>query len=223
MVERQAFGKKDFVLEEEGFPKTLREVFLAQLWRDTNPDVRARAATVIGSLEDPRAALALLNLIEDPQWFVRLHGVRALSKPRHTPLAAQIACRLTDSNWRVREAVAQTLVSLGQFHLLVEHLACGDDRYANEQIAEELERDGFMSKLLAHYALTAEARERKVVERLARMDKTSYIVAMLQNGAPPGMRERFLVDFGQHPDPQVRSWAARVAQTAALEVAAAVD
>src|SRR5205823_1982012 len=99
---------------------------------------------------------------------------------------------------RVREAAAHTLVCLGQFDRLIEHLIHSDDRYAKEQIAEELERDGFMSMILTEYAGGAQARERSVLEQLARMGKTSYIIARLQNGGPARLRERLAMDFAGH-------------------------
>lgn len=212
MVEREAAGNREFTLEASSFSTALIEVFLKRLCLDQHADVRARAAPVIGYFEDPRARSVLLKLIDDPEWFVRMHAVRALAKPRYRPEAEQIMRRLTDRNWRVREAAAHTLAELEQYDLLLDHLVCSDDRYSREQIAEELERSGFLSRLLASYARTADEREKRVVEELARIGKTSYIIALLQNGAPPRLRERFLVDFEQHADPQLRAWVERLAQ-----------
>ncbi len=108
------------------------------------------------------------------------------------------------------EAAAQALISLGQFDLLLDHLIHSDDRYSREQIAEELERDGFMAKLLARYAGEAGTRERRAIEQLARMGKTSYIIARLRNGGPSRLsarlRERLVLDFERHADPEVRAW-----------------
>jgi HEAT repeat protein len=212
MADLEAAKSKDSALALDTFPAELAEIFLTRLPTDTNPDVRARSAPVIANLRDPRATPALVALLEDPQWFVRLHTVRALARPRYVPQAARIARLMTDSNWRVREASAHALVCLGQFDLLMEHLIHSDDRYTREQIAEELERHGFMAIILAQYAAGAQARERSVVEQLARMGKTSYIIARLQNGAPPRLRERLAMDFGRHTDPGVRAWAEHIAQ-----------
>ena len=74
-------GKSAAGLDAEGFPAALIEVFLNKLCRDANPDVRARAAPVISSFTDPRVRPTLLALLDDSQWFVRLHAVRALAHP----------------------------------------------------------------------------------------------------------------------------------------------
>ena len=210
MVEHAA--KSEAGLDAEVFPAALTEVFLNKLCRDVNPDVRARAAPVIGSFTDPRARPALLALLDDSQWFVRLHAVRALAHPKYISESACIAHRTTDPNWRVREAAVKTLAALGEFGLLLDHLIWSDDRYAREQIAEELERNGFMSKLLVQYSGDTGLREKRAVEQLARLGKVSYIIAFLQNGAPPRLREKFLLEFGLDADPRVRAWAQQIAR-----------
>ena len=58
---------------------------------ERNPDVRARAAPVISYLADPRSTPVLLALLEDGQWFVRLHSVRALAKRKFLSQAPQVA------------------------------------------------------------------------------------------------------------------------------------
>ena len=214
MVEREASSRADFVLAPNVFPPELTEIFLARLWWDENPDVRARAAPVISYL--PKGAhsrtlpttVVLIALLNDSQWFVRLHAVRALAKPRYAAKASEIAERLTDPNWRVREAAVRTLVMLGHEGLdrLLEHLVSTDDRYSQEQIVEEMGRTGVIHTLLADYANGSGARVGRAIDKLVSMGKTSHLMAILQNGAAEPVRARFLEDFGHHPDPQIQDW-----------------
>ena len=130
------------LLNPEDLAPDLADLFLTRLVSDDNPDVRARTAPVIARLDDPRASLQLVTLLNDVQWFVRLHAVRAVAQPRFRTLAEHVTRRLTDVNWRVREAAVRALLSFGpaEVRRLVNHYLTTQDRYSLEQIAEELER-----------------------------------------------------------------------------------
>ncbi|MGD0697528.1 MAG: HEAT repeat domain-containing protein [Terriglobia bacterium] len=150
MVERRARTTPGFVLDLKTFPPQLTKIFLERLCRDDSLDVRARASGVIAHMADPRATSALLDLLDDAEWPVRLHAVRALAKPRYASEAAVIARRLTDSRWRVREAAARSLVALGSegLHFLFRQFLVSGDKYSQEQIAEEIQRAGLLPQLL---------------------------------------------------------------------------
>ena len=159
----------------------------------------------------------LVRLLDDPQWFVRLHTVRALARPQKrltAGLADAIVERLTDANWRVREAAARALLKLGPpgVDALLECLVSTQDRYCREQIIEEIERAGLLPTLLARYAENAGGREGQAIEQFVNAGKTSGLLAVLENGAAPEARDRFMNDFGRHPDPQIRVWVERVAR-----------
>lgn len=223
MVEQRAGLERDFVLSERVFPREVAEIFLFRLPFDPNPDVRARAAPVIARLpETPRRGASaaqesrpsdtLLRLLDDPQWFVRLHAARALAKLRYAPQAPKIARRLTDPDWRVREAATKALVALGQDGVdqLVEHLVDTHDRYSQEQAVETLEQAGLISPLLAEYAKHAGVREGRMLERFVNLGKINYLERLLQNGAGPDVRRRFWMDFKGHPDRRIHAWAKRI-------------
>src|SRR5579859_5207553 len=114
MAERQAAGDEKFALDSRTFTSEMAEIFLGRLCLDNNADVRARTAAVIAFVADPRATPVLLTLLEDPQWFVRLHAARALARRKDISRAKLIAHRLTDSQWMVREAVTRTLLAYGR-------------------------------------------------------------------------------------------------------------
>jgi len=213
IVERHAGWEEEFVLDTKVFPPELSDVFLSQLCFDENPDVRARAAPVISHLEDPRATPVLLTLLEDTQWFVRLHAVRALAKRRYLSQAPQVAQRLTDPHWMVREAAARTLLVFGRVGSdhLVSHFLGTEDRYSREQIADEIQRAGLIPSLLAQYGSGEDGAEGRVIEQFAQMGKTSYLVSVLQSSSERELRKKFLQRFGRYPDPQIRAWVRHLA------------
>jgi len=214
MVERLAAWEEDFVLEAKVFPAELADFFLTQLCFDENPDVRARAAPVVAYLTDPRATPVLLTLLEDSQWFVRLHAVRALAKRKYLPQAPHVARRLTDTHWMVREAAGRTLLVFGRVgtEQLVNHFLATEDRYSREQIADEMQRAGLIPGLLTEYATQREGREDQVIEQLLSMGKTSYMVAVLHHSSDRILRQKFLTNFGRQPDPQIQAWVHHLAQ-----------
>jgi HEAT repeat protein len=175
---------------------------------DENPDVRARSAPVIAYLDDTRATGALLALLEDSEWFVRMHAARALARNKFMSSAPKIAQRLTDSQWMVREATTRTLLSFGQEGLdcLIDHALNTRDRYSKEQIADEFQRAGVIPTLLAQYARTQNAREIHVLRQFADLGKTSCMLAAMEESSDRFLRRKFLADFGRHPDPQIRGW-----------------
>lgn len=208
MAEREAAANEDFVLDAGIFAPELSEVFLSRLKVDENPDVRARAAPVIAYLPDPRATSALLILLGDKEWFVRLHAARAFAKRKYESRAHFIAGRLCDSQWMVREATARTLFSFGREGLrqLCDHALTTTDRYSKEQIADELQRAGLIPQLLSQYAQNGKGQEFRLLEQLADLGKTSYILESVEGSPERHLRTKFLADFGRHSDPQIQSW-----------------
>ena len=175
----------------------LSEIFLTTLRRDENPNVRAHAAFVIALLQDSRAPGALLTLIQDPQWLVRLHAVRALA---HRPCPFQlteIARCLVDPQWTVRQTAAKTLCGFGATGLsvVIEHSLGTKDMYSREQIADELQRAGLIPVILERYERGADGQEARLLEQFVQMGKTSYLMEVLSNGCSERLRQKFVQDF----------------------------
>jgi len=212
MVEREASRETEFVLDAARFPQQLTELFLTRLCVDNNPDVRARAAPVIAYMSDPRAIRVLLGFLEDPQWFVRLHAIRAMSKPKFMPQVDAIAARLSDRNWMVREAAVHTLRQLGRLDQLTRAFLGTADRYGREQIVDEWQRAGVIPSLILKYAQEDGGPEKQVVSQLANMGKTSYMLAVVHYSTDRNLRRKFLQDFGRHPDMQIQAWVAELAE-----------
>ena len=215
VVERQAAWEEDFSLDSKNFPSELAEVFLDQLGFDENPDVRARSAAVIAYLADARSTPVLLTLLDDAQWFVRMHTVRALAKRKFLSQAPQVARRLTDSHWMVRESAARTLLVFGRVgsEQLAQHFLSTEDRYSREQIADEMQRAGLVPTLIAQYGAEREGASTRVIDLMVQMGKTSYLLWSIENNPNQEIRKKFLVHFGEEPDPQIRDWVSHVAST----------
>jgi len=157
-------------------PDRVAGICLSSLSIDPNPDVRARAADVIVHLNDPRTVPALLALLEDSEWFVRLHATRALAKCRIFPLKA-LGHRLTDTNWRVREAAAQVIGARGQegVKFLLAHFRATDDRYSREQVVEQLERAGLIPSLLTAFDPAGGGEETRFIPEMVRVGRTAVL------------------------------------------------
>jgi HEAT repeat protein len=213
MVEREAALNEEFVLEASMFGPELGEILLTHCCFDDNGDVRARSAPIIAYLSDVRATPVLLTLLDDPQWFVRLHTVRALAKRKFLSQAEQVSQRLTDPHWLVREAAAQTLLVFGRAGVdqLADHMLKTQDRYSREQIADEMQRTGLIPTLLTQYSTSTDNREARVFTQLADLGKTSYLLTTLMSSSDRNLRMKFLADFGAHPDPKIRAWVKKIA------------
>ena len=197
MAEREAAADPDFLLCPRNFFSSLAEHFLTTLGYDSDPEVRARAAPVIAYLAGPRSAAVLMKLLGDETWFVRLHAVRALAKPRFEFMASRVARLLTDSQWRVREAATETLIKLevsGMRELIAHFFGDGKpgeadgnghgrswlpDLYSREQIAEQMERAGLLPALALHFEAWERRDGASAISQLIRAGKGPYLLAVL--------------------------------------------
>jgi HEAT repeat protein len=145
LIERARASQPGATSANAEFPPGIENLFVTRLVADHSPEVRARAADVVGRFAPHAALPPLLRLARDSEWFVRLHAVRALGGQAVTPLAA-LRERLVDRHWRVREAAAQALSSVGVrgVQALLDHFLSTADPYSREQVAEQLDRAGLV-------------------------------------------------------------------------------
>lgn len=200
MVQRSGAPEHPWYVPHNLLLDPVAEIFLAGLVTDENPDVRARAADVIVHLDDARAMPALLTLLEDAEWFVRLHAARALANCTSLPLGA-LGSKLEDSNWRVREAAAQALAAHGErgVRFLLAHFRATNDRYSREQVAEQIERLGLIPSLVAAFGATGAKDESQFIEGMVRPGRTASLRAALQN-APEHKRRELLTELQKQGD-----------------------
>jgi HEAT repeat protein len=116
----------------------------------TNPEIRAKAAKALGKINDPSAIPSLLGMENEPIWFVRLQVCRALGLTKDPRGIHFLTIMLLDENWQVRTAAAESLrrISAPVFSDLATILMVSGDRYAKEQIAEEMQRSGIVDELI---------------------------------------------------------------------------
>ena len=195
MVHREDARQPGFTLTPELLTPPMVDLLLTELSVDTSAEIRARAAEAIAFLTDTRAIAVLRDLLCDPQWFVRMHSVRAIAHLCQTaaPLRADIRECLCDPHWRVREAAILTLISLGQEgkHQLFEHFLTFPKSAAGTQIVEVIERTGLISALVEEYSKGANGVDALIVERLASNAAPLGLSAALRT-LNPEIRQKFL-------------------------------
>ena len=229
------------VLSKNDFSPDMCRLFTTRLCRDQWGDVRARAAVVIGHFHDSDSNNILERLLQDDTWFVRLHACRATAGKFFLPLAPAIAERITDSHWLVREAAVRGLREMGEFgveHILRIFLST-EDRYAAEQICEEIQRTGIFSELLAD--ISSEERRRMVAlvtRRMVSLGKTTMLLAYVLSPVASDLKLLLIEELSScyspecletlqrcsqaDPDPAVRSAASTAFQTGLSQATAAM-
>lgn len=84
-----------------------------KLTRHTDPEVRRRAALVLGAIGGQQVTTRLRELVTDPEPAVRAAAIDSLGRAGHWPAAPDIADALADPAWDVRRAAGLALKSFG--------------------------------------------------------------------------------------------------------------
>lgn len=180
---RQVCDAAGFALNTRDFPESLYQWFVDKAAHDESVDVRARSARVVRHFHDAAATVTLRAMMLDRNEFVRLHTVRACADPYYSELLGDIARRITDPRWRVREASVKTLAAFGKAgrQQLARYFLGTTDQFASEQIIEEMQRSGIIAEMLP--ALSGEDGEftlaMNVCSKMVRMGKTSLLTDIL--------------------------------------------
>ncbi len=178
------------------FPAAMYREFLQRLVKDKCVDVRARSAAVVRHFHDAAAATALCALMRDENEFVRLHAVRSCADGYYATLVPEITERLSDTRWRVREAAVKTLTHLGTrgTRALADAFLTTKDRYATEQIAEELQRSGGLMEIIDSLDAGNEPSRMatEVCRKMIAMGKSSFLAEMMGKHQSVAKRERLL-------------------------------
>jgi HEAT repeat protein len=115
-------------------------------------EVRAKALKVIGAAGGdlpPGEKDRVLALLGDPVWFVRLQAAKALGTLGHDKAVPLLAKRLVDDNWQVRNAAATALVLTSDNPSgIFLHTLGATDRYAKESLCEEIQKTGYVYRLM---------------------------------------------------------------------------
>jgi HEAT repeat protein len=116
---------------------------------DPLPEVRASAARALAKVQPEISFPVLSTLAVDPEWFVRLRAVIAMSSLDHTGKIHVLLRALCDLNRHVRQRAAWTLARMhqGKEEILEKVVATQDD-YALQAFLSELERCGSLEAAL---------------------------------------------------------------------------
>jgi HEAT repeat protein len=170
-------------LSASNFPQDMYRLFLDKLVEDSCVDVRARSAAVVRHFHDAASTAALSKVMRDDNEFVRLHAVRSCADGFYMELIPQIAERMMDEKWRVREASVQTLTKLGTrgMRAVADGFLKTTDRYASEQVAEELQRSGAIIDIVEGLDAGHEPSRvaLAVCRKMMALGKSSFLAEML--------------------------------------------
>jgi HEAT repeat protein len=175
---------------------------------DPEGEVRARAAKAIGRSGDGGAVASLVKALTDPVWFVRLQAARAIGTLAHGRAMRPLVTALTDESWQVRAAAAAALRRLGDpaVPALTECLFQSRDRYAKEQVVEELQRTPYLREqveaLDSPHPGAAFAAQRFLRE-MARHGATTVLVGALRRHPRASVRRKLAVALGAVDVPRV--------------------
>lgn len=176
--------------------------------RDGDAEVRARAAQALGKVGDVGAVVPLAGALSDTAWFVRLHAARALGILRHASAIRSLVAALTDESWQVRATAAESLRRLGAQAVpaLTDCLLTSGDRYAKEQIVEELQRTTFIQEqinLLDEAQTEAGFAARRLLREVARHGATRILLDALRRHPKATVRRRLVDILGREQSPRV--------------------
>jgi HEAT repeat protein len=204
-------------IAQEYFPPELRRWFLHKAIRDESADVRARSAAVVAFLRDPEAVQALRMLLADDNEFVRLHSVRACTDSYYAELLSEVLRHTTDHRWRVREAAVRTIAAFGPQgrNQLEQFFLDTSDRYASEQVADELQRSGvFFHVVEAMGSANGESQQAAAVcSKMIRLGMDSLPIEILAREGVPEIRSRLLHLLGASKSPQLGAVLQRIASS----------
>ncbi|MEW6718910.1 MAG: HEAT repeat domain-containing protein [Thermodesulfobacteriota bacterium] len=152
--------------------------FALENLESADPEVRAKALKVAGAGDGILTGAEkdrILLLLDDPVWFVRLQAAKALGRLRHRNAEPLLAKRLRDGKWLVRNAAAASLIqSCGNPADIFLDVLKGEDRYARDSVCEEVERTGFLFRLIEDMGRPEGEIRRKSGEILKLMDSLGY-------------------------------------------------
>jgi hypothetical protein len=182
------------VLGTLGAPEALPFAFRNLDHKDS--EVRAKAVKAIGAAGGglpPGEMDRVAALLDDPVWFVRLQAAKVLGNLRHDKAVPHLAKRLMDGNWQVRNAAATALVltSDNAIGIFLDTLG-STDRYAKESVCEEIQKTGFVYRLIDN--LDSPGREsygksREILNIMASLGYGTPLREYLNSGADDRVRK----------------------------------
>lgn len=117
---------------------------------DADANVRAAAIETLAGRKGKRPLVAASRLLDDPEWFVRVHAARAVGRLGAPADVARVVPLLGDERWWVRSAAKDALRTLGLGAVDVLRRTLDDgDAFARNGAAEVLQDVGYVDALIA--------------------------------------------------------------------------
>ena len=129
---------------------------LEMLLSDPIPFVRTRVAQALGAIGNPRVIDHLVQVLKDPEWWVRIRAIEALEQIGRESAGTLLAA-LEDEDGEVRRRAATALERMG---------------YVRDSV-ETLEREGFRADLF------------RILLLIGRAGVTEGILGRITNARPP--------------------------------------
>jgi HEAT repeat protein len=217
MAKSEPAGKRALFQYRSAFDREL-----ATLTSDPDPEVRTIATEVIAHLDVAVSSPVLRQVLQDPQWSVRMGALQTLAqRPGLLPMA-EVQGFLSDPHRMVRQAALRALLAYGREGVakLYELFLETENATLREQILEEFEHSGLVLSLLQNYGDSPGNLETRVVERLVTLGATRYLHAALSNSSGRQLLQILFEKPGEHSEPKIEAW---VRLCAALEAARGPD
>ena len=121
---------------------------IALSW-DPDPNVRAAVAEALDGRPAERVGGALLTLLGDREWFVRVHAARAAGHVLGAAAAPSLCALLSEQEWWVRSAAKDALRGIGSDAVpALLSVLVHSDPFARNGAAEILQDIGFVDALV---------------------------------------------------------------------------
>jgi HEAT repeat protein len=157
---------------------------------DESPEVRAKALKLLGRTVPEESDLnwkRVREMLDDKVWFVRLHAARAVGSKKYEEAVPNLVKLLADDSWRVRNAAATALTNMGDTALdaFLEVLR-SDDPYVKGSVCEEIQKTGYVSRLIRNLddgeERNARKKSREILQTMCEMNFRSPFHLYLERG-----------------------------------------
>jgi HEAT repeat protein len=134
----------------------LGESQLVLMTHDRDANVRAAAAETLGTRGGQASCTAILALLDDPAWFVRVHAARSAGQLLEAAATSSLVRLLCDARWWVRTAAKDALRGIGPDAVpALLAMLTDPDAFARNGAAEVLQDIGFVDSLLGDRSRSA--------------------------------------------------------------------
>jgi HEAT repeat protein len=161
---------------------------------DRSSDVRAAVCQYLGEHGTTQSSRVLIERLNDPVWFVRMHAVRATGRVMGMNAVPRVVSLFQDEAMPVRESVKSVIVPhMENAFPYLERFVYGEDETARRDAIDVLVESGYVTRLMSQVLSDDPAARRRATELLR---------AMLESGIFFGLR-RVLSGFPEEQQEKI--------------------